>query len=107
MVKKEIIKILRKFRKALEVNGIRVSKLILYGSQVTGKFHKGSDIDVAVFSPDFGKDRFEEGVKLFELAYQIDLRIEPVPVSLKSYKKDTWIPLIYEIREKGMEVKGI
>ena len=105
MVDKEITKKLREFHKALRKRGIRVTKIILYGSCSTGKYHKDSDIDVAVVSPDFGKDRFEEGVKLFEIAYKIDPRIEPFPISVESYKKDTWVPLIYEIRKNGMEVK--
>lgn len=104
MVEREIIEILRKFQKAVEAKGIRVEKIILYGSYTAGKFHKDSDIDVAVISPDFGKDRFEEGVMLFEIAYKIDPRIEPVPISLESYEKDTWVPLIYEIKEKGIEL---
>lgn len=104
MVRREIIEILKKFQKAIKKKGIRVEKIILYGSHTMSKFHKDSDIDVAVISPDFGKDRFEEGVMLFEIAYKIDPRIEPVPVSLESYEKDTWIPLIYEIREKGIEL---
>ncbi len=105
MVQKEIIEKLLEFNDVLKKNGIRVKKVILYGSHAKGEFHKDSDIDVAIVSPDFGKNRFEEGVKLFEIAYKIDPRIEPVPVSLKSYKKDTWIPLIHEIRENGIEIK--
>lgn len=104
MVKREIIEILGKFYNVLEENGIKVAKMILYGSRRTEKFHKDSDIDVAIVSSDFGKDRFEEGVKLLEIAYKIDPRIEPVAVSLRSYEKDTWIPLIYEIRKKGIEL---
>ncbi len=36
---------------------------------------------------------------------RIDPRIEPVPISSESYEKDTWIPLIYEIRQKGIELE--
>jgi len=104
MVEEKIIEKLRKFQKAIEKTGIRVEKVILYGSSVTDKFHKDSDIDVAIISPDFGKDRFEEGVKLFQIAYKIDPRIEPVPISPTSLEKDTWIPLIYEIKTKGIEI---
>jgi predicted nucleotidyltransferase len=67
--------------------------------------HKDSDIDVAVVSPDFGKDRFEEGVRLFQIACDIDPRIEPIPLSPESFENDTWLPLIYEIRKNGVEVK--
>lgn len=104
MVEREIIKILDRFQDALKAEGIRVHKIVLYGSCATGKSHKDSDIDVAIVSPDFGADRFEEGVKLFQIAYKIDPRLEPIPISLESYERDTWIPLIYEIRTKGLEL---
>jgi predicted nucleotidyltransferase len=66
-----------------------------------------SDIDVAIISPDFGKDRFREGTKLFEIACAVDPLIEPVPISTEAYENDTWIPLIYEIRENGVEVNPV
>jgi len=64
-----------------------------------------SDIDVAVVSKNFGKDRVEEGMLLFRIAGKIDPRLESVPISQKIYEDDTWIPLIHEIREKGVELK--
>lgn len=104
MAKREVIKILRKFQRAIEKEGITVAKMILYGSQATGQFHNDSDIDVAVISSVFGKDRFNDGTRLFQIACEIDPRIEPVPMSIKEYEKDTWIPLVYEIRTNGVEV---
>ena len=53
---------------------------------------------------DFGNDPVEEGMRLFRIAGAIDSRIEPVPISVESFEKDTWLPLIYEIRKKGIEV---
>jgi len=38
---------------------------------------------------------------LFRIAGEVDVRIEPVPISLESYENDTWIPLIYEVRKNG------
>jgi predicted nucleotidyltransferase len=105
MVNREIAGKLKELHQALKKRGIRVTKIILYGSRASGRYHKDSDIDIAVVSPDFGKDRFEEGVMLFQIACKIDPRFEPVPLSVKSYKKDTWIPLIYEIRKNGKEIK--
>lgn len=105
MVEREIIKEVQEFVEELKRQGIKVDKVILYGSRVSGKAHKYSDIDVAIVSPDFGKDRFEEGAKLFEIASRINPLIEPVPISLKSFETDTWIPLIYEIRKNGLELK--
>jgi len=105
MVDREITKTVKAFVKALQKNRIKVTKVILYGSRTIGKSHKYSDIDVAIVSPDFGKDRYKEGARLFELAYKIDPLIEPVPISVESYEKDTWLPLIYEIRKNGIELE--
>lgn len=106
MVKKEIVKKVNDFVKEIKRHKINVTKVILYGSRVSGKYHEFSDIDVAIVSPDFGKDRYKEGARLFEIAGKIDTLIEPVPVSEDSYENDTWIPLIYEIRKNGVELKA-
>jgi|SRR3989338_4092651 len=106
MAKKSVIKIVKKFVKALIKEGISVEKIILYGSYAKGRVRPDSDIDVAVVSKDFGKDTTEEGMLLFRIAGEIDPRIEPIPISVRSYKHDTWVPLIYEIREKGIELEA-
>jgi len=104
MVNPEIRDIVKRFLDALTARGIRVEKAVLYGSYVSGKEHTASDIDIAIISPDFGQNRFEEGKLLMQIAWRIDPRIEAVPISSESYEKDTWIPLIYEIRKKGVLV---
>ena len=76
----------------------------VYGSYASGKTHGGSDLDLAIISPDFGKDRFEEGKMLRRVAWRIDPRIEPVPISSESLENDTWIPLIHEIRSNGIGI---
>ena len=103
MAKREAVKSIRKFIKALEQEGIAVDRVILYGSYARGKTRPDSDIDVAVISKNFGKDRIEEGMTLFRIAGKIDPRLEPIPISPESYQNDTWVPLIYEIKEKGVE----
>lgn len=105
MVDPEIRNIILRYVNVLTTRGIRVEKAVLYGSYASGNIHPGSDLDLAIVSPDFGKDRFEEGKKLLQIAWRVDPRIEPVPISSESYENDTWIPLIYEIREKGIEVQ--
>ncbi|MFZ3123496.1 MAG: nucleotidyltransferase domain-containing protein [Thermodesulfovibrionales bacterium] len=105
MVERKVIKKAQQFIRELKKHKIRVSKAILYGSRISGKAHEFSDIDIAIVSPDFGKNRYREGTKLFEIASTVDPRIEPVPISSKSYRNDTWLPLIYEIRKNGVPVK--
>lgn len=106
MVEKTIQKTVGEFIKELKRKKIRITKVILFGSRASGRAHEDSDIDVAVVSPDFGKDRYREGAMLFEIACNIDPRIEPVPISPSAYENDTWIPIIYEIRKNGIELKA-
>jgi len=106
MVNPEIRDIIARFINVLIIKGIRVEKVILYGSYASGKVHADSDLDLAIVSPDFGKDRLEEGKMLLQIAWRVDPRIEPIPISSESYENDTWIPIIYEIRKKGIEFKA-
>lgn len=106
MDKREAVRIIGNFSKALKKHGVYADYLILYGSYAKGTARPDSDIDVAVVSGSFGKDRVEEGMMLFRIAGTVDSRLEPVPISIKAYENDTWIPLIYEIREKGIKLKA-
>lgn len=105
MDKKEIRDIVGKFHTAVADRGVRIDKIILYGSVAEGRQTDDSDLDLAVISEDFGHDRFGEGKMLMQVAWRVDVRIHPVPVSAASYTNDTWIPLINEIREHGIEIR--
>jgi len=104
LVTQEVREIINRFVEAILSRGIHVDKAILYGSYATGTANKDSDLDVAVISSDFGKDRYKEGTMLMKLAWRIDPRLHPVPFSLESFAHDTWIPLVHEIRIHGVEV---
>ena len=104
MVTQEIKDIIDRFVEAVAARGIHVDNAILYGSYATGKEGTDSDLDVAVISSDFGKDRYQEGAMLMKLAWRIDPRLHPVPLSAESFAQDTWIPLVHEIRAHGVEV---
>lgn len=104
MVSQEIVDVVLNFMKVLREKGIKVEQVFVYGSYASGKVRKDSDIDVAVISPDFGKDRYEEGKLLRQIAWRIDSRLEPVPISKESFLKDNWIPLIYEIKTAGVPI---
>ncbi len=105
MAKREVVRTIKKFVEALRREGITVDRVILYGSYARGRTRPDSDIDVAVISRNFGKDRVEEGMTLFRVAGKIDPRLEPIPISPESYRRDTWVPLIYEIKDKGIELE--
>ena len=104
MVAQEVRDIVKRFVAALRSRGVHVDKALLYGSFASGTQEEDSDLDLAVVSGDFGQDRFNEGRMLMQLAWRIDPRLHPVPVSTDSFLHDTWVPLIHEIREHGIEV---
>jgi len=106
MVKKEIIEKVKEFVFLLENREkIKIDKVILYGSCLRGGIRADSDIDVAIISSQFGKDRIEDGAKLFEIAGEVDPKIEAILMSTKAWREDTWIPLIFEVKSKGIEIK--
>jgi predicted nucleotidyltransferase len=70
------------FERCLRESGIKVSKIILFGSHAKGTATEGSDIDVAVISEDFqGKDVFERA-RITKEAEIDTIRIFLVPLDI-------------------------
>jgi predicted nucleotidyltransferase len=105
MAQKTAVATVRRYARALARAGVHVDRLVLFGSWANGRPGPESDIDVAVVSRDFGRDTTEEGMFLFRVAGDVDPRLEPVALSPESYERNTWVPLVYEIRTTGREVK--
>jgi len=80
----------------------RIEAAYLYGSQAKGTATEWSDIDVAVISPDFAGDLFQERLLLMRLAAEVDDRIEPHPFRPADF--DPTAPLVSEIRRTGVRV---
>jgi predicted nucleotidyltransferase len=80
----------------------RIQAAYLYGSQAKGKATSWSDIDVAVVSPDFSDDLFEERLILMQLAAYIDDRIEPRPFKVETFNVND--PIASEIQEHGIRI---
>lgn len=88
MDKKAALKVLERFRDALESQQIKVDKLILYGSYAIGANRKGSDIDVVVVSKDFaGKDYWARTEMLSRAIYDVFEPIEAVALTLEEWDK--------------------
>ena len=75
--------------------------VVLYGSYAEGRASDNSDIDVAVFSDDFGKNPYEEMTALFRLRRRIDTDIEPLPFSRDAYFSNDDADFVNEIIRKG------
>lgn len=81
---------------------LRVDAAYLYGSQAVGSARPWSDIDVAVVSPDFSENLFQERVTLMQWAAQIDDRIEPQPFTPERFGPND--PLAHEISRHGVRL---
>ncbi len=99
----QVKRILIEYYKELKRKNISVDLIILFGSYAKGIPHKDSDIDVAVISRSFGKDRFKEGLRVNRAAHSVDARIEAIPISLKEYFDPHSIsPILHEIKKTGV-----
>ncbi len=85
----------------LITNYYNVFAVILFGSYAEEKAGEYSDIDVAVFSDDFGKDSFKDMKKLFKLRRQIDTDIEPIPFRKQDYFEHDEADFLNEIISRG------
>jgi predicted nucleotidyltransferase len=81
---------------------LRVDAAYLYGSQAMGSARSWSDIDVAVISPDFSDDLFQDRITLMKLAAAIDDRIEPQPFTPDRFGPND--PLASEISQHGVRL---
>lgn len=77
-------------------------KVFLYGSHAKGIAGEWSDIDLAVVSPAFSEDLFEERIRLMKLSLGIDKRIEPSPFRPEDFNENN--PLVNEINKSGIEI---
>lgn len=94
---------IKKYVEALQQK-IRVSKVVLYGSWANGQPNKHSDIDLAVFSPDFGKNKLLELQLLSKLSWDVDESIEAVPYSVDKLTNPKPSSFVYEILKQGKTV---
>jgi len=89
---------LSKLRRA----GFIVVKAYIFGSYANGSADEWSDIDIAVVSPQIGNDRFNERIRLTELAATVDVRLEPLPFNYDSFAEED--PLVRQIKTEGIVV---
>ncbi|MGH2522675.1 MAG: nucleotidyltransferase domain-containing protein [Anaerolineales bacterium] len=64
----ELENIVRRFRRELEIIGIRPERILLFGSHARGQAREGSDIDLIVVSPDWARFNRRERLEMLGLA---------------------------------------
>ena len=77
-----------RFRRALEARGIRVERIVLFGSHATGGAREGSDIDVVVVSEDFAGSSYWERLEILSDAiYDVFEPIEALAMTSEEWEE--------------------
>ena len=106
---KKILEALKQFKSALADMGIKVNRMIVFGSYASGEADKESDIDVAVLSEDFNGMNLLQRLEATGLALakaKIMEPIEALPYTEKEFNsKGEGTFVGDEVKTKGVEVK--
>ncbi len=105
LAKRIAIKTVENFVKEVKASGIRVRRVVLFGSCAHGKPHKWSDIDLALVADEFkGEGYFDS--RLFG---RINNKKEYLDISARTYNTKEFIPridpFVEVIMEKGIEIR--
>ena len=103
---KKTAEIIKKYLTLIKGKYKNIETAYLFGSFAKGKQNKDSDIDLALIFSEFDNiNRFDMQVQLMLLASQIDLRIEPHPISHKDFYSGKTFSR--EIHQTGIELSSI
>lgn len=102
MVDKNIVISVRNYLQAVRKTGVPVIYGVLFGSFARNQQHEWSDIDLLVVSPRYDRKwTHKDWAKLWRVAADTDVRIEPIPVGEKQYKEDDSSLIIEIARREG------
>lgn len=102
MVSKSVVRVVKKYLRAVSDQGIPVTTGVVFGSYAKGKPHEWSDIDLLVVSARFDKNRNRRNIDvLWHVTAEVDSRIEPIAVGEKQYQEDNNSWIIAVARREG------
>ncbi|MGC1379023.1 MAG: nucleotidyltransferase domain-containing protein [Anaerolineales bacterium] len=105
MADKRIVKSIQDYLQAVNQKGIPVKYGVLFGSYARGQEHEWSDIDLLVVSPRYDRKwTHKDWAKLWLIAANTDVRIEPIPVGEKQYQQDDSSAIIDIARREGQVI---
>ena len=88
MDKDTALEVVARFGKAVEAQGVKPLKIVLFGSYSTGTHHEWSDIDLVVVSEDFADKGFWERIEILSVAIcELLEPIEAVAMTPEEWEK--------------------
>ncbi len=90
------------YLQALQKNIIPIKAAILFSSYATGRYHKWSDIDIALVSDIFLGDRMDDKHKIRSITLAVSSEIEVIPFSPGDFNLQN--PFAKEIIETGIRL---
>ena len=102
MDKDNVSEIISCFRKALEAKGVKIDRIILYGSWAKGTQREDSDIDLVVISEDFKDKNFWQRINMLSDAiYEVFVPIEAIAVTPEEWERgDSFVADYAQKKEK-------
>jgi predicted nucleotidyltransferase len=102
---RKISRLIKNLVSCLEEKGIKVNKLILFGSYAQGNQQSESDVDVAVISETFNnKGLLRRQELLGEAIFRLKEPVEAIGYSYKEFQKRHPLSFLSDIVAKGKVV---
>ncbi len=99
LTRQAIIKAVQDFVISANENKVIIEKILLFGSYAMGNPHKFSDIDLAIFSPQFTDNHFENNK-----AIQFTKRLPQMQLHLYPLKEFDENDFVQEIKKYAMDL---
>jgi len=82
MAKSKVIKAIGFLERCLEENGLKIKKIILFGSQASGRATKESDVDIVIISEDFRRKDIFKRAELTKEAEIMTIKKFMIPLDI-------------------------
>lgn len=102
---KNLTRLTKQYIQSLRDDGIRIHRVLIFGSRVKGTHHTDSDLDVAIISPDLDQSLYSTQY-LLEQAHRLpyhQIVLEPHGFHPKEFTNEN--PLVWEIKKFGVPIK--
>ncbi len=95
---------LEKLKKNLEARGIRVERLVVFGSRVRGDYLENSDLDVIILSRDWEKISFPRRLQLIQECWESKtLGLDGFGYTPEEFERGKSFVLISQAVKEGIE----